>query len=526
VILVCSKIRPPIAHEKENMVVYKIDVPANRYDLLCAEGVARAIRCYLGLAEPTTYTLLNQEKPKEKITVRPSTKQIRPFVVCGILRGVTFTPESYNSFISLQDKLHATLCRQRKLVAIGTHDYDSIKGPFIYEAKAPKDIVFKALNQQKEMNAAELMTLYESDLKLGQYLALIRDSPVYPVIYDSNGIVLSLPPIINGDHSKISLKTKNVFIECTALDYTKAVLTLTEVICMFSQYATPAYSAEAVEVVYEGGKSDVFPKLQTRDVDVDIDYTRKLIGVSELTTEKCVQLLKKMDLKGQVVSDKIFKAIVPASRGDILHSCDVAEDISVAIGFNNIKPELPDVAGCIGKQLPINKLVYELRKACTCAKYSECLTLCLISKLENFKYMRKEMPGKNAGVCVTLSNPISKDCDIARTSLLSGLLKCLQSNVDAKLPIRFFEIGDVVLLDKSTETGARNAKRLAALYCNKSAGLEYIHGLLDCLMTKLGIPFNSDKASYYLRPGKGILCFNNTTNRLFFLRECTIGDYA
>jgi phenylalanyl-tRNA synthetase beta subunit len=44
---------------------------------------------------------------------------------------------------------------------------------------------------------------------------------VYPVIKDSNGVVLSLPPIINGDHSKISIETKNVFIECTATDVTK-----------------------------------------------------------------------------------------------------------------------------------------------------------------------------------------------------------------------------------------------------------------------------------------------------------------
>jgi len=31
----------------ENVVVYKIEVPANRYDLLCLEGIACAIRMYL-----------------------------------------------------------------------------------------------------------------------------------------------------------------------------------------------------------------------------------------------------------------------------------------------------------------------------------------------------------------------------------------------------------------------------------------------------------------------------------------------
>ena len=50
--------------------------------------------------------------------------------------------------------------------------------------------------------------LFQSDSHLKQYLGIIRDSPVYPVIYDSVGTVLSMPPIINGNKSKITLDTK------------------------------------------------------------------------------------------------------------------------------------------------------------------------------------------------------------------------------------------------------------------------------------------------------------------------------
>lgn len=61
----------------------------------------------------------------------------------------------------------------------------------------------------------------QTHAQLKAFLPIIQDSPVYPVIYDSNGVVLSLPPIINGHHSRITLGTKNVFIECTATDLTK-----------------------------------------------------------------------------------------------------------------------------------------------------------------------------------------------------------------------------------------------------------------------------------------------------------------
>jgi phenylalanyl-tRNA synthetase beta chain len=77
-----------------------------------------------------------------------------------VLRNITFNADSYNSFIKLQDKLHQNLCRNRTLVAIGTHDLDKIQPPFIYDARQPKQIKFRSLNQQKEMQADEMMEFY------------------------------------------------------------------------------------------------------------------------------------------------------------------------------------------------------------------------------------------------------------------------------------------------------------------------------------------------------------------------------
>lgn len=54
-----------------------------------------------------------------------------------------------------------------------------------------------------------------------KFLPIIEDSPVYPVFYDAKRTVLSLPPIINSDATKISLNTKDVFVEITGTDLTK-----------------------------------------------------------------------------------------------------------------------------------------------------------------------------------------------------------------------------------------------------------------------------------------------------------------
>ena len=93
----------------------------------------------------------------ESITVHPDTLKVRPYISGAILRNIKFTQQSYDSFISLQDKLHQNLARQRTLVAIGTHDLDTIEGPFTYEALPPKEISFVPLNQTKKMNGEEMM---------------------------------------------------------------------------------------------------------------------------------------------------------------------------------------------------------------------------------------------------------------------------------------------------------------------------------------------------------------------------------
>lgn len=100
------------------------------------------------------------ESDTEKLVIMPETANVRPFAVAAVLKDVKFDKDVYNSFIELQDKLHQNICRKRSLVAIGTHDYDTIKGPFTYDAKSPKDIKFVPLNQEKEYTAVEIMDLY------------------------------------------------------------------------------------------------------------------------------------------------------------------------------------------------------------------------------------------------------------------------------------------------------------------------------------------------------------------------------
>ena len=73
------------------------------------------------------------------------------------------------------------------------------------------------------------------------------------------------------------------------------------------------------------------------------------------------------------------------------------------------------------------------------------------------------------------------------------------------LPLKLFEISDIVLRDAGAEVGARNERHLSAVYYNTSPGFEVIHGLLDRVMQLLEVPNTMDDAGYHIREVSFIL---------------------
>lgn len=74
------------------------------------------------------------------------------------------------------------------------------------------------------------------------------------------------------------------------------------------------------------------------------------------------------------------------------------------------------------------------------------------------------------------------------------------------LPMKLFEISDVILRDSKTEVGARNERRLCVVYYNKMARFEFVHGVLDNIMHILEVPWHSNKddKGYHLRALEGL----------------------
>ncbi len=477
--------------QDDDGVVYKIDIPANRTDLLCLEGLALSLNIFNWNRKsvPEFKRTNPLDNSCVRMVVKPSTLEIRPYLVCAVLCGVSFTKQRYQSFIKLQDKLHHNICRRRRLVAIGTHDLSTLNGPFTYEARDPEEIDFVPLtpSDRGSWTAKDLVEFYDNDpagKHLKPYTEIISHAPRWPVITDSDGIVLSLPPIINGHHSRITLSTRDVLIECTATDLTKANIVLDTLVCMFSQYCEHPFTVEPVDVYYEAdGTTNSTPVLFSHALDVSVNEICSMLGI-EISAADIIHLCNLMQLTAELKEDEGWLQVtVPPTRSDVLHACDVIEDIGIAFGYNNIPLRQPS-AHTEGKPLQINHFSDLLREEVARAGYTELLTHGLCSWSDNYDYLRRKR-----APAVSLSNPANIEYEIVRTSLLPGVLKTLQYNrfIPLKDGIRLFEVSDVVLRDELTDTGAKNERHIVAAYAGLTAGFEIIHGLVDRIMGVLQI---------------------------------------
>lgn len=485
--------------------LYKIDIPANRYDLLSAEGMTTALKVFsMGLVPPR-FQVLNRKNPLYNMQVERSVRNVRDYIVCAVLRNIRFNERSYNSFIDYQEKLHSGLARRRSLASVGTHDLDKIgSNNFLYAARAKESIKFVPLRQTSELNCAGdgLGQYYAHDRHIGKYVPLISSFPAYPVVMDgASQHVLSLPPIINSSYSSISVDTRNIFIECTATDHYKAQVLVNQLVCAFSMYCAEPFTVEAVQVNYEAAAPDgttslITPTMETKEVAVSVEKLNATIGIQMTDGKECAGLLQKMMYEvAEVAGDRVVVS-VPPMRSDVLGPPDVMEDAAIAYGYDRIQYTECNTHGTVS-QMPVSKVGHLLRIEMACAGYTELLTFSLCSRADAFENLGRV----DQEVAAHIANPQTMEFQVCRPSLMPGILKTLSANKSKPLPQRFFECSDVVLLDNPQNfppilelennyptSGAKNQRRLAAVTCNgTSSGLEDIHGLMEHALLKLGV---------------------------------------
>ncbi|KAG0442534.1 putative phenylalanine--tRNA ligase beta subunit [Dictyocoela muelleri] len=502
----------------------KIEVPANRYDLLSLEGLSQALRIYLGFEtiKPLKITNLEQndinnnqndinDDQNDINNDKDNTNKVycdhntdRPFIVCAIINNIDIS-EMYDSFIEYQEILHQTLGRNRKILSIGTHDADKIKFPVFY--KNVDKFEFVPLNSNKKIS--DLNEFFKSDKKFLKYCNMIHH---YSVFFDSNEQILSVPPVINSEYSKITKDTKNIFIEITSHDFVRARQALNYILYSFRGESVTYLKAYGIQNYKNNFDKNNFDNdnFHKNNFDSPYKFNLKLDEINEelglnLNIETAKKYLERMMHVVEIVSNSEIKVQVYGVRSDVLHKCDLFEDLAIAHGYNNFQIEKIKFS-TIGEEDRLNKFSNKIRNEMAMCGFIEVLTFSLISRRDlNF----------NDSDNVALENPKSLDCEFVRNEMMSSLMKCVQSNQHVSLPIRIFEVGDVVVIEDnqkininksdinyinnendelniddkycSVNKKAVNKRKLSVLIAGKKDHFEEIQGLVTHILMKCNL---------------------------------------
>ncbi|KAM6046729.1 leucine-rich repeat-containing protein 47 [Chlamydotis macqueenii] len=163
------------------------------------------------------------------VKVSPGVRDVRPFIVCCVLKGVNLKPgNALKRFLSAQTKLHEDICEKRTAATIATHDLQLIKGPLVYDVRPPDELKITPLGR-KEIKAKDLLRQLQLEAEeqrkqkkrqnvsgLHKYLQLLDGKDNYPCLVDAEGVVISFPPITNSEKTKIRKDTRDLFLEVTS----------------------------------------------------------------------------------------------------------------------------------------------------------------------------------------------------------------------------------------------------------------------------------------------------------------------
>ncbi len=425
---------------KEGIIV--AEVTPNRPDLFPVEGIVRALLLYKGGKAPT----YKVKGGGYKMSVGKGVEKIRPFVRCGVVKGVDISDETIKDIMQMQEKLHDTVGRRRKKVAIGIHDLNGIRFPLEYVVGMDGD-KFVPLDYQEEMGLDEILDRHPKGVA---YSGLARNGKV--LIKDAEGVI-SFPPIINSERTRVSESTKNILLDVTGTSKEAVEGVLNIISASFADGGGEVYSV--------GIEGKEYPNLAYSEMEYGGETAEKVLGIG-LGKKGAKEALEKMGytLKGGSVH-------IPPYRMDIISFVDVVEDMAIGYGYDKFMPELPPlptIGATVGGEAGIHT------------------AMCGMGFLEVKNYVltnEKMMEGTSDAGRARISNSTSEEFTMVRTSLLPGLLQTCKVNKTKGLPQKFYELGRV--------WSGKGGRRLCFVIIGNRANFSMAQSVLQSVSGEMGI---------------------------------------
>lgn len=462
----------------------KVEFNPDRPDLFSFISLNRSIRCYYD----KDYWILKESSPSGiEMKVTEGVKKLRKYAAAFVANGKPISGK-LETLMEYQERLHDGVGKNRSKVSIGIHDLGKVKPPFVYDAANKDSVKFTTFDGQSSGTARKIL---EEHPKGVQFSGLIPSESTVPLISDSSGNILSLPPVINGTASKVDSNTKDFFIDITGTDQ-KA--TRDAFYLLLYEFRHLGYNTSSVKL--QGvAESDLNLKKQDgRKIDIEQSSLERITGL-KLKQEEVIGLLRKMGFMAEP-SSSFVKVTVPGNRIDVMGEVDVMEDIAKAYGVARIKEKKIDLP-LVGEPERVNEFTNLLRDVMIGAGLQEVRTFVVASPQH---YRELEYTGG-----LEIMNPKSVDYSMVRDRLYVNMMELLRINKRRSLPHRIFEIGDVYV------KGDQEV-RICALIMDTRASYSTIKQVMDYFALRLGVERTEVKPSKqegFIEGRSGSVYFND-----------------
>ena len=372
-------------------------------------------------------------------------------------------------------------------------DADMIKGSKVVIRKTEHNTPFTTLDSiERKLDANDLM-----------------------ICHNENGMCIA--GVFGGTESGVTSETVNIFLESAYFDPKHIRKTAkrhglqSDASFRFERGADPnitIYALKRAAILIKeiaGGSisseiKDVYPKpVNSLFVDVDLKRVDRLIGKA-ISRDVIKKILSDLEIIVTEENNETLKLLIPTFKVDVTREVDVVEEIIRIYGYNNIEvsgklnssisarpvPDLEKIQNTIADYLAGQGMLEIMNNSLTKADHTEI----------NNDIRSDEI--------VNLLNPLSKDLNILRPTLLYGGLETVSYNLNRKSPnLKLFEFGSVYSRNDKFEKadGIKNyleEDHLMILATGKASvkqwnspdenvNFYFVSGLVNSVFTKLGI---------------------------------------
>jgi phenylalanyl-tRNA synthetase beta chain len=471
----CETEQPEPLAEAGRQSVIRLDLLADRPDLFDVGGISRALKGMLGLDEGLPR--FDVAEGSISVVVDPRLEEPEsywPHIAAAELELPPLDEQGLRELMRLQESLHWGIARGRKLCAMGVYDLETIVPPVRFTLIEPDGRRFVPLSHgTAELTAAQILAEHP---KGRAYAHLLTGFKGYPLLVDAVEQVLSMPPIINSQETRVRVGSTRLFVEVTGRSEAAVRSALHTFV---SSMAEVGARISSVQVARPGGQVQRWPELEPRAQSIDLEDARRWLGIGGDDAE-LIGLFRKMRLDVEGTGPQV-RVRYPAFRTDIRHAVDLYADLVIGYGYSRLPmPLVPTMTP--STERPEEALSSRVRSVLLGLGYWEIMSLVQTSVEKHFTLLRLQ-PGAEH---VLIANPKNTEIDVVRCHLMTGLLETLSKNRRKAVPQQFFEVGNVVRLSGQSETGTTEERRLCFAAIGPEAGYAAARSVVDGLCRELG----------------------------------------